>query len=74
MFFSLLIWLIPSLTERKLTKKINTLGIIQAIVWSVGMLVMSGSLHIAGLLGKPIRSAYSTYTGAGQVDTWDKIK
>ncbi len=69
-FFGIAYWLIPSLTGRKLTKKINTLGIIQTIVWSVGMFIMSGSMHIAGLLGAPRRSAYSTYTGAEQVDTW----
>ncbi|WP_208591015.1 b(o/a)3-type cytochrome-c oxidase subunit 1 [Gracilibacillus suaedae] len=69
-FFGISYWLIPSLTGRKLTKKINTLGIIQTIVWSVGMFIMSGSMHIAGLLGAPRRSAYSTYTGAEQVDTW----
>ncbi|WP_163581966.1 b(o/a)3-type cytochrome-c oxidase subunit 1 [Gracilibacillus saliphilus] len=69
-FFGISYWLIPSLTGRKLTKKINTLGIIQTIVWGVGMFIMSGSMHIAGLLGAPRRSAYSTYTGAEQVDTW----
>ncbi|WP_018933765.1 b(o/a)3-type cytochrome-c oxidase subunit 1 [Gracilibacillus lacisalsi] len=69
-FFGISYWLIPSLTGRKLTKKINTLGIIQTIVWSAGMFIMSGSMHIAGLLGAPRRSAYSTYTGAEQVDTW----
>ncbi|MRH42450.1 cytochrome C [Aquibacillus halophilus] len=69
-FFGISYWLIPSLTGRKLTSKINTLGIIQTIVWTVGMTIMSGSMHIAGLLGAPRRSSYSTYGGTEQASEW----
>ncbi|GGB33122.1 cytochrome C [Virgibacillus dakarensis] len=69
-FFGISYWLIPVLTGRKLTAKINRLGIIQTIIWTVGMFFMSGSMHIAGLLGAPRRSAYSTYSGTEQASDW----
>lgn len=66
-FFGIAYWLIPSITGRKLTAKMNKLGIIQTIFWSVGMAIMSGAMHWEGLLGGPRRSAYSEY--AGNADT-----
>ncbi|MDL4840851.1 b(o/a)3-type cytochrome-c oxidase subunit 1 [Aquibacillus rhizosphaerae] len=69
-FFGISYWLIPALTGRKLTAKINTLGLIQTIVWAFGMSIMSGSMHIAGLLGAPRRSSYSTYGGTEQASEW----
>ncbi|MDX5474250.1 MAG: cbb3-type cytochrome c oxidase subunit I, partial [Bacillaceae bacterium] len=58
------------LTGRKLTKAMNRLGIIQTIVWSVGMAIMSGAMHMAGLLGAPRRSSFSTYGNAEQALQW----
>lgn len=69
-FFGITYWLVPHLTGRKLTKSTNTLGIIQAIIWSTGMIIMSGAMHIQGLLGGPRRSAYSTYGGTEQAAEW----
>ncbi|TMN23944.1 b(o/a)3-type cytochrome-c oxidase subunit 1 [Lentibacillus cibarius] len=69
-FFGLSYWLIPALTGRKLTSKINKLGIIQTVIWTVGMTIMSGSMHIEGLLGAPRRSSYSTYGGTEQASDW----
>ncbi|MFC3041231.1 b(o/a)3-type cytochrome-c oxidase subunit 1 [Virgibacillus xinjiangensis] len=69
-FFGVAYWLIPHLTGRRLTESINRLGIIQTIVWAVGMLIMSGSMHIQGLLGAPRRSAYSDYGGTAQAAEW----
>lgn len=69
-FFGISYWLIPHLRGRKLTPKINRLGIIQAIVWAVGMSIMSGAMHIQGLLGGPRRSSYSEYAGGDQVTEW----
>ncbi|MGP4107156.1 b(o/a)3-type cytochrome-c oxidase subunit 1 [Virgibacillus sp. L01] len=65
-FFGISYWLIPALTGRKLTADINKLGLIQTIIWTIGMTIMSGSMHIAGLFGAPRRSAYSTYGGTEQ--------
>ncbi|MFD1038644.1 b(o/a)3-type cytochrome-c oxidase subunit 1 [Virgibacillus byunsanensis] len=69
-FFGISYWLIPALTGRKLTFKMNKLGIIQTIIWAVGMSIMSGAMHIQGLLGAPRRSSYSTYGGTEQATDW----
>ncbi|WP_209125030.1 b(o/a)3-type cytochrome-c oxidase subunit 1 [Alkalihalobacillus sp. BA299] len=69
-FFGITYWLVPHLTNRKLTPTINKLGIIQSITWTVGMSIMSTAMHIQGLLGGPRRSAYSTYGGTEQSTEW----
>ncbi|MHC0035742.1 b(o/a)3-type cytochrome-c oxidase subunit 1 [Pseudoneobacillus sp. C159] len=69
-FFGISYWLIPHLTGRVLTKAMNKLAIIQAIVWTIGMSFMSGAMHAAGLLGAPRRSSFSEYGGAAQAADW----
>lgn len=69
-FFGISYWLIPHLTGRKLTKKMNKLALIQAWVWLIGMTFMSGAMHAEGLLGAPRRSAFSEYMGAKQAAEW----
>lgn len=69
-FFGISYWLVPHLTGRKLTKAMNKLAIIQAWIWFVGMVFMSGAMHFEGLLGGPRRSAFSTYGGAKQAAEW----
>lgn len=69
-FFGAAYWLIPHLTGRTLTKQMNKLGIIQTILWALGMGIMSISMHIAGILGAPRRSAFSDYGGAEIAKTW----
>lgn len=69
-FFGASYWLIPHLTGRVMTKAMNRLAIIQTIVWAVGMTFMSGSMHFAGLLGGPRRSAFSTYGNSPQALEW----
>ena len=69
-FFGITYWLVPHLTGRRLTPKLNKLGIIQTIIWTVGMTIMSTAMHIQGLFGGPRRSNFSEYAGGAQVDTW----
>jgi cytochrome c oxidase subunit I len=69
-FFGIAYWLVPHLTGRVLTKAMNKLAIVQAIVWAVGMSIMSGAMHAVGLLGAPRRSSYSTYGDASQALEW----
>ena len=69
-FFGAAYWLIPHLTGRILTKQMNRLAIIQAIVWAIGMSIMSGAMHIVGLYGAPRRSDFSTYGGSDQATDW----
>ncbi|MEB3103744.1 b(o/a)3-type cytochrome-c oxidase subunit 1 [Ferviditalea candida] len=69
-FFGVAYWLIPHLTGRKLTPFLNRLGIIQTVVWVAGMFLMSGAMHISGLLGDPRRTAYTTYNGSAEAASW----
>lgn len=69
-FFGIAYWLVPHLTGRVLTKAMNKLAIVQAIVWSIGMGIMSGAMHAVGLLGAPRRSSFSTYGDAPQALEW----
>ncbi|MFD0952711.1 cbb3-type cytochrome c oxidase subunit I [Virgibacillus natechei] len=70
-FFGIMYWLIPYLSKRELTPKINKLGIIQTITWAVGMLFMSGAMHWVGLLGSPRRTSYTTYGDNATALSWD---
>ncbi len=60
-FFGIVYWLIPHITGRTMTRKMNRMGIVQTIVWCAGMFIMSGSMHTVGLMGSPRRTAYTTY-------------
>ena len=40
----------------------NKLGVIQTITWTVGMALMSGSMHLVGLLGDPRRTGRIWHT------------
>ncbi len=39
----------------------NKLGVIQTIIWTIGMMFMSGAMHWVGLFGSPRRTSYTTY-------------
>ncbi len=61
-------WLIPRVTGRELWAP--GLAILQERLWFVGMLVMSLSMHVAGLLGAPRRTADVGYSDVGVAATW----
>ncbi|TCZ67525.1 b(o/a)3-type cytochrome-c oxidase subunit 1 [Paenibacillus albiflavus] len=69
-FFGIMYWLIPVMMGRPLTKKMNKLGIIQVIIWCVGMLFMSGAMHWVGLLGAPRRTQGTDYNGSAEAAGW----
>lgn len=69
-YFGIAFWLIPHLNGRKLTRKLNNLANASGILWATGMAIMSSAMHIAGLLGAPRRSEYSTYGGSEQAAEW----
>jgi cytochrome c oxidase subunit 1 len=71
-FFGIAYWLIPHITGRTLTKQLNRLGIIQTIVWCIGMFFMSGSMHLVGLFGSPRRTSYTTYNDHPEAILWMK--
>ncbi|MFC7062535.1 cbb3-type cytochrome c oxidase subunit I [Halobacillus seohaensis] len=60
-FFGICYWLIPYLSKRQLTPRMNKIGVIQTIIWTVGMILMAGSQHLVGLLGDPRRTSFTTY-------------
>jgi len=70
-FFGISYWLVPYISKRVLTPQINKLGVIQTIVWTVGMLFMSGAMHWVGLLGSPRRTSYTTYGDHATALGWD---
>ena len=69
-FFGMAYWLIPLLTGRKFTKHANCCGMVQTWLWAIGMFLMSGAMHILGLLGAPRRTAYTTYQDHPQALEW----
>lgn len=61
-------WMIPRLTGRALWKP--EWALMQIKLWFVGMLVMSFSMHFAGLLGAPRRTAEVSYFGNAVAAAW----
>ncbi|MED3622639.1 cbb3-type cytochrome c oxidase subunit I [Neobacillus thermocopriae] len=70
-FFGITYWLVPFISGRVLTPKMNKLGIIQTIIWTIGMTLMAGAMHWVGLLGSPRRTSYSTYFDNATALSWD---
>jgi cytochrome c oxidase subunit 1 len=70
-FFGISYWLIPYVSKRVLTPAMNKLGVIQTLIWTAGMIFMSGAMHWVGLLGAPRRTSYSTYFENATALSWD---
>lgn len=73
-FFGISYMLIPTLTGRTLTHRANALGIVQAFTWVIGMLMMSGGMHIVGVLGEPRRISYTTYGNSSLAEVWEPYR
>jgi cytochrome c oxidase subunit I len=61
-------WMIPRITGRALWHP--RLALFQTRLWFFGMVIMSLSMHYAGLLGAPRRTAEVGYLGAGAANAW----
>ena len=59
---------VPALTKRKLFAP--RLALASVYLWFIGMLIMSISMHLAGLLGAPRRTSDVSYFGAAGAQTW----
>ncbi|QMV42152.1 cbb3-type cytochrome c oxidase subunit I [Cohnella cholangitidis] len=70
-FFGISYWLIPYISHRVLTPRMNKLGVIQTIFWTIGMLIMTVSMHVSGLLGAPRRTSFTTYGDNATALSWD---
>jgi len=62
-------WMIPRLTGRELWGR--GVALWQTRLWFLGMLIMSLSMHYAGLLGAPRRTASVAYEGAAVAQSWE---
>ncbi|SHM38217.1 cbb3-type cytochrome c oxidase subunit I [Gracilibacillus kekensis] len=69
-FFGICYWLIPHLSKRQLTPRMNKIGVIQTWIWTIGMAIMAGSMHLAGLIGDPRRTSDTTYAGHESALSW----
>jgi len=54
-------WLWPQLTNRPLYSP--QIGLVQVVLWFIGMALMSNAMHAQGLLGVPRRTAEPEYAG-----------
>lgn len=61
-------WLLPVLTRKPLWGR--GLALAQAYLWFLGMVLFSGSMHLAGLLGSPRRTSDVTYGGSTAAASW----
>ena len=68
-FVGVAYWMIPKLTGRQLWRP--DIALWQTRMWFVGMLVMSFSMHFAGLLGAPRRTSEVSYMGTGVANSWE---
>lgn len=70
-FFGISYWLVPHLSKRVLTPAMNKLGVIQTVIWTIGMVIMSISMHIVGLFGSPRRTSFTTYGDFAEKLGWN---
>ncbi|WP_102264017.1 cbb3-type cytochrome c oxidase subunit I [Mesobacillus jeotgali] len=70
-FFGISYWLVPYLSKRVMTPAMNRLGVIQTVIWTIGMVIMSISMHVVGLFGSPRRTSFTTYGDFAETLGWN---
>lgn len=70
-FFGIIYWLVPFLSNRVLTPRMNKVGVIQTLLWTAGMILVAGGMHLVGLLGAPRRTAFTTYGDSLIAASWN---
>lgn len=70
-FFGISYWLVPLVFKRVLTPAMNKIGVIQTILWTIGMTIMAFSMHAVGLFGSPRRTSFTTYGDFSSSLGWD---
>src|SRR5690625_529895 len=70
-FFGIAYWLVPHLSKRIMTPKMNKLAVWQIILWMVGMAFLSTAMHAVGLFGAPRRTSFSDYFSSEVAASWD---
>ncbi len=70
-FIATMFWLVPHAAGRRITPRANTWMLAQVWSWTIGMAIMSTSMHIAGLLGQPRRTKVIDFgTGEDIASSW----
>src|SRR5690625_2441732 len=70
-FFGIAYWLVPHLSKRIMTSRMNKFAIWQIILWMVGITFLSGAMHTVGLFGAPRRTSFSSYFDSAVAAGWD---
>lgn len=70
-FFGVAYWLVPHLSKRVMTSRMNKFAIWQIILWMVGITFLSGAMHTVGLFGAPRRTSFSSYFESAVAAGWD---
>ncbi|QFU81133.1 b(o/a)3-type cytochrome-c oxidase subunit 1 [Natronorubrum aibiense] len=60
-FMAVSYWFIPQVTGKELWNR--SVALVQVVLWFIGMTFMTNSMHRAGLIGMPRRTAEPQYTG-----------
>lgn len=72
-FFGISYWLVPYLSKRVLTPQMNKLGVIQTIIWTVGMVIMAISMHASWIAWFPRRTSFTTYGDFAETLGWNPL-
>jgi cytochrome c oxidase subunit 1 len=67
-YFGISYWMVPMLLGKPLWGR--NLAVVQTFVWLAGIALMSGAMHVVGLLGDPRRTASTTYGGSPDSAAW----
>ncbi|PHQ40455.1 cytochrome C oxidase subunit I [Halorubrum persicum] len=60
-FMAATYWLWPQITNKPIYSR--TIGLVQVVVWFIGMALMSNAMHAQGVMGVPRRTAEPEYSG-----------
>ena len=60
-FMAATYWIWPQITNKPIYSR--TIGLVQVVVWFVGMALMSNAMHAQGMMGVPRRTAEPEYSG-----------
>ena len=60
-FMAATYWIWPQISNKPIYSR--TIGLVQVVVWFIGMALMSNAMHAQGILGVPRRTAEPEYAG-----------
>jgi cytochrome c oxidase subunit 1 len=60
-FMAATYWIWPQISNKPIYSR--TIGLVQVVVWFIGMALMSNAMHAQGIMGVPRRTAEPEYSG-----------